>query len=327
MSDPEPLILPSNQTPLGALPARFRRQRVLIVGCGDVGLRTSAQMGAPHSAMRLMALTSSPERVPLLRACGLTPLLGNLDDVASLKRLAGIAHRVIHLAPPPTDRQGGSTRDPRSLALVRVLRLRTPPQAVVYGSTTGVYGDCAGQRVDETRSVRPHTPRAQRRADAENLMRFWGRSGVRVSVLRIPGIYAPDRAGGTPRERLHKGTPVLLASEDVYTNHIHAKDLARACVAALWRGKPQRVVNVTDDTDLKMGDYFDLAASLYGLPKPPRISRHDAKTALPLMLLSFMSESRRLDNTRMKRELKLRLHYPHVRDGLNPQTVLFSEVR
>ena len=141
--------MPSNQTPLGARPARFRRQRVLIVGCGDVGLRTAGQLGAPQGQrVRLMALTSSPERVRLLRACGITPLQGNLDDLVSLKRLAGIAHRVIHLAPPPTDRQGGSDRDPRSLALVRALRLRTAPQALVYGSTTGVYGDCAGQLVD-----------------------------------------------------------------------------------------------------------------------------------------------------------------------------------
>jgi len=312
--------LPSNQTPLGALPARFRRQRVLIVGCGDVGLRTAGQLGAPQSQrVRLLALTSSPDRVRLLRACGITPLQGNLDDPATIQRLAGIAHRVIHLAPPPTDRAGASERDPRSLVLVRALRLRTPPLALVYGSTTGVYGDCGGQRVDETRTVNPHTPRAQRRVDAENLMRFLGRSGVRVSVLRIPGIYAADREGGTPRERLLKGTPVLAAKDDVYTNHIHANDLARACAAALWRGKPQRVVNVTDDTDLKMGDYFDLAAGLFGLPKPPRLPRDQASSTLPLMLLSFMSESRRLDNTRMKQELRLKLRYPHVRDGLSPQ--------
>jgi nucleoside-diphosphate-sugar epimerase len=313
---------------LGARPARFRRQRVLIVGCGDVGLRTAGQLGAPQSQrVRLMALTSSPECVRLLRACGITPLQGNLDDAASLKRLAGIAHRVIHLAPPPTDRQGASNRDPRSLALVRALRLRTLPQALVYGSTTGVYGDCAGQRVDETRAVNPHTSRAQRRVDAENLMRFLGRSGMRVSVLRIPGIYALDREGGTPRERLLRGTPVLVAQDDVYTNHIHANDLARACTAALWRGKPQRVVNVTDDTDLKMGDYFDLAASLFGLPKPPRLERDQARSALPLMLLSFMSESRRLDNTRMKQELRIKLRYPHVLDGLSLQDALFSGVR
>jgi len=139
---------------------------------------------------------------------------------------------------------------------------------------------------------------------------------VRSSVLRIPGIYANDREGGTPRERLQRGTPVLRAEDDVYTSHIHADDLARACALALWRGRAQRVVNVVDDSELKMGDYFDLAADLYGLPRPPRVSRDTANDQLPLVLLSFMSESRRLRNERMKTELGLRLRYPRVADGL-----------
>ena len=320
--------MPSNQTPLGALPARFRRPRVLIVGCGDVGLRSAAQLGAApragHGRVRLLALTSSPERQGLLRACGLTPLLGDLDQPATLRRLSGLAQRVLHLAPPPSEGRGAAPHDPRTRALLRALRLRSAPQALVYASTTGVYGDCRGQRVDETRPVRPHTARAQRRVDAEQSVRFYGRSGVRSSILRVPGIYAQDREGGTPRERLLRGTPVLRAQDDVYTNHIHANDLARACVLALWRGRPQRVVNVCDDTDLKMGDYFDLAADLMGLPRPPRIAREGAEQSLPLMLLSFMSESRRLDNQRMKRELRVQLQVPHVRQGLSPQTGLFG---
>jgi nucleoside-diphosphate-sugar epimerase len=135
-------------------------------------------------------------------------------------------------------------------------------------------------------------------------------------VLRIPGIYAPDREGGTPRERLLRGSPVLEAPDDVFTNHIHADDLARACQLALWRGQTQRRYNVNDDAQLKMGDYFDLAAQIYNLPKPPRISRAQAQVELPAMQLSFMSESRRLDNRRMKRELRLQLRYPQVQDGL-----------
>ena len=317
--------MPSNQTPLGALPARFRRPRVLIVGCGDVGLRSAGVMGAPNpQRVRLLALTSSPERVRLLRACGITPLLGDLDDAASLRRLSGLAQRVLHLAPPPSERRGESERDPRTRELLRALRRRSLPQALVYASTTGVYGDCQGQRIDETRRLQPHTPRAQRRVDAEAWVRLFGRSGVRSSILRVPGIYAQDREGGTPRDRLLKGTPVLQAQDDVYTNHIHANDLARACVLALWRGRPQRAVNVCDDTDMKMGDYFDLAADLMGLPRPPRVPRSTAQEALPLMLLSFMSESRRLDNTRMKRELRLQLRVPHVRQGLSPQSGLFG---
>jgi nucleoside-diphosphate-sugar epimerase len=171
--------------------------------------------------------------------------------------------------------------------------------------------------VSETCAVQADTPRAHRRVAAERSVRFFGRSaGVRASVLRIPGIYAPDRAGGTPQARLQKGTPVLQPQDDVYTNHIHADDLARACVLALWRGSPQRVYNVNDDTTLKMGDYFDLAADLYQLPRPPRVPRESAKEQLPVMLLSFMSESRRMDNRRMKEELGLRLRYPTVVQGL-----------
>ena len=286
---------------------------MLVVGCGDVGLRVARDLGP---RVRRLALTSSPERKPALRAAGLTPLSGNLDDPASLRRLAGLATRVVHLAPPPGEGHAAWWLDPRTRALARVLRTRTPPVSLVYGSTSGVYGDCGGDRVAETRPLAPRTPRAMRRVDAERLVRHLGRAGVRTSILRIPGIYAPDREGGTPRERLRKGTPVLAAADDVYTNHIHSDDLARACIAALWRGKPQRVINVNDDSALKMGDYFDLAADLYGLPRPPRVRRDAAQATLPLVLLSFMSESRRLDNTRMKRELRLRLRYPQVLDGL-----------
>jgi nucleoside-diphosphate-sugar epimerase len=180
-----------------------------------------------------------------------------------------------------------------------------------------VYGDCEGARVTEARPANPRTPRAQRRADAEKALRHFGRAfHARVSILRIPGIYAADREGGTPRDRLLKGTPVLRPEDDVYTNHIHADDLARAVTLALWRGKPQRAYNASDDTELKMGDYFDLAADLYGLPRPPRVARSTAHDELPLMLLSFMEESRRLDNRRLKNELKLVLRHPTVASGL-----------
>ena len=294
----------------GALPARFRRTRVLIVGCGDVGLRVAQAL---PGRVRLMALTTTESRISELRALGITPLAGNLDSPASLRRLAGLAHRVVHLAPPP----GAGWGDPRTLALIRALRLRSAPDSLVYGSTSGVYGDCQGEVAIETRAAHAYTARATRRIDAENAIRFLGRATqVCCSILRIPGIYAPDREGGTPRPRLLKGTPVLLAEDDVYTNHIHADDLARACIAALWRGKPQRVYNVNDDTCLKMGDYFDLAADLYGLPRPPRVPRSTAKEQLSLMLLSFMSESRRMDNSRLKRELRLSLRYPTVAQGL-----------
>ncbi len=285
--------------------------RVLVIGCGDVGLRVVPLLPA---SVAVLALTSSASRVAALRGAGVRPLLGNLDDTASLRRLAGLAHRVLHLAPPPAD---SGPLDPRTRHLMHSLHRRSRPSHLVYGSTSGVYGDLQGNVAIETGALRQTSMRSKRRFDAENAVRGLGRSaGLCASILRIPGIYAPNREGGTPQERLRRGTAVLRQEDDVYTNHIHADDLARACVAALWRGWPQRVYNVNDDSQLKMGDYFDLAADLYGLPRPPRISRAQAARELPAMQLSFMSESRRMSNRRLKCELRLHLRYPTVAEGL-----------
>lgn len=292
------------------MPSRFRRERLLIVGCGDVGLRLAKRV---HARVRVLALTSSPQRVSELRSQHCTPLLGNLDVASSVWRLAGVATRVLHLAPPP----GHGDADSRTVALIHALRMRSLPLRLVYASTSGVYGDCGGAWVDETHRVQARTARAARRLHAEQTVRFLGRSArVSASILRVPGIYAKDREGGTPLARLCKATPVLQAEEDVYTNHIHADDLARACALALWRAKPQRVYNISDDTQFKMGDYFDFAADLYGLVRPPRISREAAQAQLPPLQFSFMQESRRLKNERMKQELRLRLRYPTVKQGL-----------
>jgi len=184
----------------------------------------------------------------------------------------------------------------------------------VYLSTSGVYGDCAGARVDETRPRRPQTPRARRRVAAEDRLREWsGRNGVALAILRVPGIYSDARL---PLDRLKQGTPVLAPDDDVFTNHIHADDLARAAVAAIFHGSANRAYNVTDDAEMKMGAWFDAVADAFHLPRPPRVSWDEAEQRIAPMLLSFMSESRRLGNARAKRELRLRLAYP------TPQSML-----
>lgn len=286
---------------------------MLIVGCGDVGLRIAKTL---RGRVALLALGSSPERFSHLRKTGIVPLAGNLDEPATLRRLAGLATRLVHLAPPATQHSGAWWRDFRTQSLVRALALRSAPRSAVYASTSGVYGDCCGDWVTEARPPAPRTPRAQRRLDAERLVRHFGRhANVRVSLLRVPGIYAADRPGG-PRERLVQGTPVLRDEDDVYTNHVHADDLARIALAALWRGAAQRAYNANDDTRLKVGEYYDLAARLYGLPGPRRVPRSAAEQELTLNALGFMNESRRMSNTRMKRELRVKLAYPTVEKGL-----------
>ena len=281
-------------------------RNLLIVGCGDVVRRA---LPALVRRWRVYALVRTFD--PALRALGVTQILGDLDQPATLLPLAGLAHAVLHSAPPPASGKG----DPRTQRLLAVLKSAPSlPRRLVYISTTGVYGDCAGAVVPETRPLAAATARGQRRVAAEHLLHDFGRSGAtRVSILRAPGIYAADRL---PLERIRRGDPVLVADEDVFTNHIHAEDLAHACVVALERGGSNRTYNISDDSVLPMGDWFDRLADAFALPRPPRATRAEVKTRLSPMLLSFMGESRRLANTRMKRELKLRLRYPTVDDGI-----------
>ncbi|MYM65553.1 sugar nucleotide-binding protein [Pseudoduganella sp. FT55W] len=279
---------------------QFRRPRVLIVGCGDVGMRLLPLL-TPH--FRVFATTSQPERRAELRAAGAVPLVANLDDPASLRRLAGLAPWVVHLAPPPAE----GVLDSRTRNLTAIL----PEQGrLVYISTTGVYGDCGGALFDESRPVAPRNARALRRVDAERTLRRWAqRSGAALSVLRVPGIYAGDRL---PIKRLQQGTPALIEADDVYTNHIHADDLAAIIVRALLCALPNRTYHAVDDSEMKMAEYFDAVADAFQLPRPPRLPRAELQQVVTPALLSFMSESRRLKNGRIKRELGVRLRYPTV---------------
>jgi nucleoside-diphosphate-sugar epimerase len=280
------------------------KPRLLIVGCGDVGMRLIPLL---RSRFRVFALTSQSERLSELRSAGVTPILGNLDSPQSLYRLKGLADIVVHLAPPPL--QG--SLDQRTRNLVAILPRHGK---LVYVSTTGVYGDCKGAFFDETRPVAPVNARAERRVDAERVLRRWARHHEgKLSILRVPGIYAADRL---PLERLRQGTPALLDADDVYTNHIHADDLAQIIALALFRAQPQRVYHTVDDSALKMGDYFDQVAAAFKLPLPPRVPRAELSKQVSPMLLSFMSESRRLSNERMKTELGVRLRWPAVSDLL-----------
>jgi nucleoside-diphosphate-sugar epimerase len=254
---------------------------------------------------QVTALVRTPD--PSLRAQGVRQIRGDLDQPASLRRLAGLAQAVLHSAPPPNEGAG----DPRTRRLLATLaRARSLPRSLVYISTSGVYGPCGGAVVPESRPCAAGTARARRRVAAESLLR---RSGIHVSILRAPGIYAADRL---PLERVRRGDPVLNADEDVFTNHIHAEDLAAACITALERGGANRAYNICDDSAERMGDWFDKLADAFNLPRPPRASRADINTRLSPLLLSFMSESRRLANARMKRELGLKLRYPTVDDGI-----------
>jgi nucleoside-diphosphate-sugar epimerase len=273
-------------------------KRLLIAGFGDI-----ARRAAPR-------LERAFEVLPLGRRTGF-----DLDRPASL-RLDG-ADALLHCAPPPP----AGDIDTRTGNLLAALeKARILPSRVVYVSTSGVYGDCGGARVDESRPLAPQTGRARRRADAERRLALWCSSReIALVVLRAPGIYAADRL---PLERLRAGTPVLRAEDDVYTSHIHADDLAATVARALEPDAPAGLYNAADDSELRMADWMDLVADRHGLPRPPRLPRAEVAARVRPELYSFMCESRRLDNSRLKQVLGVKLIYPTVQQGVQHEHVV-----
>jgi nucleoside-diphosphate-sugar epimerase len=269
-------------------------KRLLIAGFGDIARRLVAQLPA------------GVELRSLARRLG-----ADLDRPESLGQACGWADCVLHCAPPPT----AGEFDRRTATLLTVIEKgRILPTRLVYISTSGVYGDCGGAWVDESRVPNPQTQRAKRRLDAERRLTAWcADRGVDLVILRAPGIYADDRL---PLDRLRARLPVLRDEDDVYTNHIHADDLAACALRALAPDAPAGIYNASDDSALKMGEWFDFLAKRAGLPPPPRIARHEAEGRIPPATLSFMRESRRLVNRRLKDVLKVKLRYPTVFEGV-----------
>ncbi|HVE50960.1 MAG TPA: NAD-dependent epimerase/dehydratase family protein [Casimicrobiaceae bacterium] len=285
--------------------------RVLLIGCGDVALRTARLL---RGRVALIGVTRRSDDIAKLREHGIVPIVADLDDFRTLARIAIAPFAALHFAPPPSVGRDDTRIQKLIAALSGAGRI---PRRFVYISTSGVYGDCNGERIAETQPRRPASARAKRRVAAEDRLRAWAaRQGIALSVLRVPGIYAATRL---PLERLRQRTPVLVDQDDVYTNHIEADDLARAIVAALFRGRHNRAYNIVDDVEWKMGDWFDAIADAFHLERPPRVSRDEARSRIAPHSLSFMNESRRLINGRMRRELRVRLRYA------TPSTLL-SEV-
>jgi nucleoside-diphosphate-sugar epimerase len=280
----------------------------IIIGCGYVGRRVAALEQAAERSV--LGVVQSANSATALAASGIEARTADLDQPDSLASLPSAGTTVYYLAPPPP--QGDS--DPRMEGFVGVLQRSGVPDRVVLISTTGVYGDCRGEWVDEQRPPKPQAERARRRLAAEETLRRWGHDqGVPVVVLRVPGIYGPGRL---PEKRLREGLPVLRETEAPFSNRVHVDDLARACLAAARRGVDRAVYNISDGVPTTMTDYFNRVADALGVPRPPQISLEQARRELSPGMLSYLAESKRLDNRRMREELGVTPEFRDLDAGL-----------
>lgn len=286
------------------------RHRVHIIGCGDIGRRTAVL--CRQAQQEVSAWVKRTASLEACRELGLPSQLLDLDLPGEVPELGPRGH-VLYTVPPPP----GGQADSRIRALLERLDANLIERFVLI-STSGVYGNCDGRWVDEETPIHPVADRALRRADAEAKLRKWALDkGKEYLILRVPGIYAPDRL---PLKRIRSGAPVVRRSEAPWTNRIHADDLAAACFAALNSSATNETINVSDDAPSTMTDYFLAVAEYSGLPRPPEISLEEARRSFSPGMLSYLAESRRIDNRKMKRLLNIELKYPGLKQGLDKKT-------
>ncbi len=283
--------------------------QTIIIGCGDVGTRLARQ--SLERGDRVMGVVRSASSLARLAAAGVPGCRHDLLDDAMEHGILETANaRLFHLAPPPE--QG--IEDPHTRHLVKLLERTGQPQRIVYLSTTGVYGDCQGAWIDETHPVQPLADRSRRRWDAEQTLRHWSQNtGGELIVLRVAGIYG---SGRLPLERIRQGVPLVRADEAPFTNRIHVDDLVTICLAAMDRGLNGAVYNVSDGAPSTMTDYFFAVADAAGLPRPPCLPMAEASGQISAGMLSYLAESRRLSNRKLREELGVALRYPSLADGL-----------
>ena len=281
---------------------------IILAGCGYVGRRVAENELARGNTLLALVRTEASREV--LLDAGINAIALDLDLPAGLDSLPMAGSGIYYFAPPPS----AGTTDPRIRAFLGGISPDQLPSRVVYISTTGVYGDCHGEWVKESRQPVPVADRAKRRWDAEQALRSWSdETGVPVCILRVPGIYGP---GKVPTKRIEKGTPVLAESESPWSNRIHVVDLVRACLAAMDHGNPGSVYNISDGNPSTMTDYFNHIADAMGLPRPKQISLDEAKQIFSRELISYLTESKRLDNNLMRSELGVEPEYPTLDIGL-----------
>lgn len=278
---------------------------IAIIGCGHIGKLLAQQLLKKN--IYVTGYVSSDSSYSECKNRNISCKIIDLDK--PLEDIGLTGQRLIYLAPPP--RSG--KKDTRMTNFLNSIAKQSPKKFVLI-STTGVYGNCQGEWINESAPIKPNADRAYRRADAEQqTLQFCQQQNIPLVILRVPGIYGPGKA---PVARIKSGQAIVNKQDSPFTNRIHAVDLVNICEEALLNENITGTYNATDGNPSTMYEYFTGVAKALNLPIPPAISLAEAQQQLSAGMLSYMEESRRIDNKKLLKNFDIFLQYPDLKAGL-----------
>jgi len=288
----------------------MHKVNISIVGCGYIGKKVASKLLSLGASVECYVHSAGSKE-----ACEALDLRANLLELDnsdfSNEWHVQDKNIIAYFAPPP--RHGIS--DTRMTHFISTLEnLKSTPNKIVLISTTGIYGDCQGEWIDESRAVNPQADRAHRRLSAENqLQQYCQSKNIECIIFRVPGIYAIDKL---PEKRITSGEPIVSAVDSGYTNRIHAEDLSEFCVEALTQKIKPGVYNCCDGNPSTMNDYFVRVADFLGIDRPKEISLQQAKKELSAGMLSYLAESKRISNKKLLDNFSTKFKYPDLQSTL-----------
>lgn len=285
----------------------------LIIGCGYLGRRVAHRWVGERGSVH--ALTRSPERAEEFRRAGIVPLVGDVTGPASLPEFPEVD--TLLYAVGLDRRTGQSQRDVYVAGLANVLpRIAGKVRRAIFISSTSVYGQNAGEWVDETSECRPESANGQVCLEAERLFREAQPVGV---ILRLAGIYGPGRLIARI-ESLRAGIPPD-GNPDAWLNLIHVDDAVAAVLACERRDAAGTTYLVSDNEPCRRREYYSLLATLIGATAPwpgaAGTRRKGARVTAPEPAPpSAGNLNKRCNNRRLREALQVVLRYPNIRLGL-----------
>ncbi len=282
--------------------------RVLILGCGYVGLPLAAELARRGHVVFGAQRTHTADHA--LRVAGVEPHMADVTDPGSLTRLPDPFDWVVNCV----SASGGGVAEYRRVYLDGTRHLldwlaAAPPRRFVYTSSTGVYGQTDGAVVTETSAAEPGTPTGDALVATEQLLlREFSEHDFPAVILRVAGIYGPGR--GYWLKRFLAGEARLEGDGGRVHNMIHRDDVIRAILAALEHGRPGEIYNAVDDAPVTQAELFGWLARTLNRPLPPSAPAAPRKRGVT---------SKRVSNQKLCEELGWRPHYPTFREGFTAE--------